>query len=354
LNIVCRLLLKAHIRRCGAWQTTEEKLDIQARRGRLLTQVTEHRQKGPAFLNIPNLGERHDSFVEDMDDDLWDDEDGAECTPEPEEIESLQLLLPSTLGHQECEHRGLHRAVDLEIQLRVGQCNDALQAIRLAVGKKAFVFRNDVRNARSKKYKTKAYRKVQSTSDLLSHYAQCYRRGRKALQDLNAPEDVLEKYQRLTADHLTAKETFLDSKVKGVKHKHLAWFWTVDIGGETVDDEMLKECESPLQHSVGELKNNLHASFKVYRVNWLRAQASYARAREELDLVRHEMCWTVQFFRHRATSWQRREDFPLREGHRAFAARQRNMWNHFAMRANEAFEKTKTLSKVDLTDMMGF
>jgi hypothetical protein len=189
--------------------------------------------------------EQHDSFINDMDDDLWeDDEEGAGLSTDPEEIESLQLLLPSTLGSAECDRHGLHRAVDLEIQLRVGQCNDALHAIRLAVGKKAFVFRNDVRKARSKKHKTKAYRKVQSTGDLLSHYAQCYRQARKALQNLGAPEDILAKYQSLTADHLTAKETFLDSTVKGTKHKHLAWFWTVDIGGEVVDDEILKECKS--------------------------------------------------------------------------------------------------------------
>jgi hypothetical protein len=137
----------------------------------------------------------------------------------------------------------MEHALEAEIQLRVGQCNDALHAIRLAVGKKAFVFRNDVRKARSKKYKTKAYHKVQATADLLSLRAQIYRRSRVALQSLGADESILKKYQVLTAEHLKAKETFLDSTVKGVKHKHLAWFWTVDIGGDTVDDAMLKECE---------------------------------------------------------------------------------------------------------------
>jgi hypothetical protein len=252
-----RLSLKAYIRRCGLSLTTEEKIEIQSRRSRLRDHITEHQSKAITLFKIGDIPEGLESSNYETEEDLWDDdEDDPDSVPDADDIETFKLLLPSSLGWEVCSARGLSHAAEIEIKLRVGQCNDALHAIRLAVGKKVFVFRNDVRKARSKKHKTKAYWKVQATTDLLSHRAQCYRRARKALQDLNAPHSILQKYQVLTADHLAAKETFLDSSVKGVKHKHLAWFWTVNIGGEMVDDEMLKECK-PIVSSDDPKKSDL-------------------------------------------------------------------------------------------------
>jgi hypothetical protein len=117
-----------------------------------------------------------------------------------DEAERFCIALLSVLGQQTCERRSLSHAVKSEIQLRIGQCNDALQAIRLTIAKKAMLFRSEVRPAVNKKHKTRAYHKVQAAEASLRCQAQIYRKSRAALKSLNAPPEVLDRFNELSTE----------------------------------------------------------------------------------------------------------------------------------------------------------
>jgi hypothetical protein len=72
-------------------------------------------------------------------------------------------------------------------------------------------------------------------------------------------------------------------------------------------------------------------------VNWLRAKAAFDRASEENILVKHEMKWTVNYFRYQARRWEGRKKAATSYGHIVYAARQEGMWHRFTLSAVASF-----------------
>ena len=72
-------------------------------------------------------------------------------------------------------------------------------------------------------------------------------------------------------------------------------------------------------------------------MNWLRAKATFERANEENILVKHEMNWTVNYFKYQARRWEERKEVAASYGHRIYAGRQEGMWRGFAKSAVSAF-----------------
>jgi hypothetical protein len=73
----------------------------------------------------------------------------------------------------------------------------------------------------------------------------------------------------------------------------------------------------------------------VYRVNWLRAKARFKRWEEERNLVRHEMIWTIEYFKHQQQQWDDRREQIAKEkesaaGLACYAAKQVALWKEFA------------------------
>jgi hypothetical protein len=160
-----------------------------------------------------------------------------------EKPECFKLALPSTLGMMTCQSRHLHAAIDAELELRIGQANDALQGVRQAIARKAFVFRTEVWRAVNKTHKTRSYTKIQATDTSLRYHAQLYRQSREALKQLSAPKELLHRFQELRPEHLKTATAFIDHRTPGVKHKNLAWFWYLDLVGDSVDDSLMTECK---------------------------------------------------------------------------------------------------------------
>jgi hypothetical protein len=78
----------------------------------------------------------------------------------------------------------------------------------------------------------------------------------------------------------------------------------------------------------------------VYRVNWLRAKARVDRWVEEETLVKHEMYWTILWFKKQVEVWREREkteDSKLSPGHKSYAIKQQKLWNTFHRKAAERF-----------------
>lgn len=83
-------------------------------------------------------------------------------------------------------------------------------------------------------------------------------------------------------------------------------------------------------------------SIEVYRVNWLRAKARYTRWKEEYNMVRHEMEWTVKYFQYREKEWQERrkaikDDSTGAAGLQAYASKQAGLWRTFSEKAMARF-----------------
>jgi hypothetical protein len=67
----------------------------------------------------------------------------------------------------------------------------------------------------------------------------------------------------------------------------------------------------------------------VKRVNWLRAKARYSRWSEELQLVKHEMKWTIAWFSYQQRVWKKREEWATEQGllgHGGYATKQVLHW----------------------------
>jgi hypothetical protein len=134
-------------------------------------------------------------------------------------------------------------AIDAEQELRVGQANDALQGVCLAIARKAFVFRTQVCQAVNKTHKMHAYTKIHVMDTSLHYHAQLYRQSRTSLTQLSTGLDVLERFQKLKPGHLKTTTTFINHRIPEMKHKHLAWFWYMDVQGDFIDDSLMRECE---------------------------------------------------------------------------------------------------------------
>jgi hypothetical protein len=77
---------------------------------------------------------------------------------------------------------------------------------------------------------------------------------------------------------------------------------------------------------------------EVYRVSWLKAKARYERWEEESTIVKHEMFWTILWFKHQEHVWETRfVEHSMEPGHQAYAAKQRHVWERFRKNAERSF-----------------
>ena len=79
----------------------------------------------------------------------------------------------------------------------------------------------------------------------------------------------------------------------------------------------------------------------VYRVNWLRAKARKDRWEEEMELVVSEMNWTVECFKYHEKRWERRAEGTQGLGQKAYAWKQKAMWENWGKSAEERFKTIK-------------
>lgn len=105
------------------------------------------------------------------------------------------LPLPSGIEPTTCKELQLSDLVTQELRLRVGQANDALHAIRLAIAEISVLFRTEVRHAANQASATRAWGKVHQVDNLLSRHVAIYKRCRIALVSLGADSQLLRRYR---------------------------------------------------------------------------------------------------------------------------------------------------------------
>ncbi|KAF9222867.1 hypothetical protein BS17DRAFT_707720 [Gyrodon lividus] len=100
---------------------------------------------------------------------------------------------------------------------------------------------------------------------------------------LQADETLLDRHKLL--DNKDLKVTTAISDPNGSAHHmaDLAWFWTMDIPRDAGESDWMSE---------------------FYQVNWLHTKAIKDQWIEEVELIKLEIQWTINFFDSKLRQWE--------------------------------------------------
>ena len=158
------------------------------------------------------------------------------------DAEYISLYLPSYLGGNWCDRNAAEDLAKVELRLREGQLNDSLHHIRIALGHKSYLFRHDIRPARTQRLKTRAWAEVHAVESTVQHHARVYTRARQALVDLGASTSLLDRYKILRRQDLSVKTSVIAPHVRGQRNESLPWFWTMDVRRDADVGEWMEDC----------------------------------------------------------------------------------------------------------------
>ena len=140
------------------------------------------------------------------------------------DAEHISLHLPSHMGRSWCNRNAAEDLAKAELCLQEGQLNDSLHHIRIALGHKSYLFRNDVRLARTQRLKTRAWAEVHAIESMVQHHARVYNRARRSMLDLDADASLLDRYRVLECQDLRVDTTVIAPDVRRQRNKSLPWF----------------------------------------------------------------------------------------------------------------------------------
>ena len=137
-----RVSLAAHVRSLKK-PSISERNDLEEKRRRLQIRISNYEKQCASLTVLGDEGmdlEWNDLLEseDDMEGDAGDSEDEDDLL----QPEAVVIFLPSNVSH---EHRqgqyDLEEMGRCEVKLRVGQINDALQRLRIALGEKSLLYR---------------------------------------------------------------------------------------------------------------------------------------------------------------------------------------------------------------------
>ena len=122
-----------------------------------------------------------------------------------------------------------------------------------------------------------------------------------------------------------------EPNARGQSKEKMAWFWSLDVAGDSDGSEHLEECKFDV------ILTTISNQRLVYRISWLRAKARKERWEEECILLKSEMEWTIRYYKHKSTGWTElglgADD---EKKHLAFA--QSELWKFMHDRAKAEFD----------------
>ncbi|KAG2116993.1 uncharacterized protein F5147DRAFT_768380 [Suillus discolor] len=317
-----QVALLIDVRKLGKRPTNTQKLAVAWRRDRLQGQLDKFVRVAVTFLGDELNGCDHldgmtvmldtveaDSVGSSSEDPERSDDEDRYDIPVKFNPETVVIPLPSNIG------------------IENAPSNDALHAIWVNLADKAVLFRTTVRSAKSQAQSTRAWAWVHSVDKVLHLNMQIYSKCRKQLIHLGA-DNLLSKYWLLEKANLKATMVVADPNAHGQRNSMLAWFWSIDVEGDSASNNWMNE---------------------FYRVHWLRTLALRDHWAEELLLVGREMTWMVEFFLHKSQQWVGRmqeADVQRTVGHRCYAAHQAQMYLQLSQHAQDSFERMKGVAAV--------
>ncbi|KAI6018283.1 hypothetical protein EDC04DRAFT_2607885 [Pisolithus marmoratus] len=312
-------------------QAMERILSLQRHKDRLTVEWTRFITDGRIYLRMAHPLEQELTF-DGMDavvamDTLGEEEtfsNGRESNGSVDDILDVEtpigqtpsfLPLPSKFGMDECQSMGVHQLVDMELKLHMGQANDALHGLHLALADKAVIFKSVVRPAMNYSMRTWAWQMIHSIDHSVKQYAAIYRQCQDSMIWLGASQDILDCYQELiNSDLATSTMAFTQGA-----HYHctsqLPWFWTIDIPRDTNSKSWLTE---------------------FYHIHWLCTKAGKDHWEEEEELLMSEFQWVTHYFKYCTCCWNERyKEMQVARVHGAacYAARQQAVYDQLAKQA---------------------
>ena len=338
--------LRFDLQKQSKHRTTSEKTSIEDRRRKLEGRLNRFNQKAEEFIGdgaeedldvLPQFTgwEESNEGFDGNEEEAWDSEDEDE-DENSEKPETTRICMPSSLNSQDIQRLDLKVLAAQELELRKGQANDCLQGLRLALGHKSILYRNKARSSKSSVDKTRVKGDIKATAIKVDKHVRAYRRARKALEHLGANDFTLAKFQKLQTADLKLSADITEENRVGQRSDTLPWFWRLDVKNADQNDAWMQECGFLFILHMS-IHLNCHL---VYRVNWLRAKARYDRWKEELEIVKHEMKWTILWFEHQLKEWMDRLNGSIKEdkpGHIAYAEKQVAMWKTFIKEGERSF-----------------
>ncbi|TEB24072.1 hypothetical protein FA13DRAFT_1797607 [Coprinellus micaceus] len=139
----------------------------------------------------------------------------------------------------------LSAAREFEIELRVGEANDALASIREGIAYKSYTYLENIRPAKSKVKKTRGWTTIKTQDDELKTHVRRYKECRKALVQLGADDAILRRFQVLSEKegHLRTVTAIAEPNARGQMSEKAAWFWGMDMAEDANGNPYMGECE---------------------------------------------------------------------------------------------------------------
>ena len=231
---------------------------VESKRSRLQVLINSFESRANTFLvhNIPT----NDLSISSLDEyDVFNHPDDDDDMPTPAHSlraydgpdmeagnpEDVPIFLPSSLGWMWCSSHNAKSLALKEAPLRYAQANDAIHHIRLALGFKAALFRNQVRPANTQQTKTRAWNAVQNVDSTLSEHARIYSMARDAYRRLRNKTTINAELPVLTREDLRIATMVLGSEITGQRNAPKSWIWRF---GKTKaeDGTWMDDCESLL------------------------------------------------------------------------------------------------------------
>jgi hypothetical protein len=158
--------------------------------------------------------------------------------------EDISILLPSSLGWEWCVRYGAQSLAKKEAMLREAQANDAIHSMRLALGFKSALFRDQVRHANTQRTKTRAWDAVHSIDTTVHQHARNYSIARDAYLKIRHAYEGGPEMPQLRSEDLRVSTAILGAAQVGQRNKQLPWIWNF---GSTDDQDgtWMDECTCP-------------------------------------------------------------------------------------------------------------
>ena len=228
---------------------------MEQKRTRLRTQIDQFNRQAATFIGSLRTGQvpRTSSIerwedLEDVDLDYGMTHAPSSTTESAHIEQSLPpelqpLTLPSTLNRLLNDDPTLLHLSSSELDLRIGQANDALHDTRLSIAQKSYLFRTRVRNnSPTQSYVTRSYGETQTIQASIEQSAKTYRLARKAMVKLGASTSILAQYRVLEKEDLRANTAVADSNAAGQRSDALSWIWHMTSSEGRNHPAYLKEC----------------------------------------------------------------------------------------------------------------
>jgi len=88
-----------------------------------------------------------------------------------------------------------------------------------------------------------AGRDVRRAEDKISRHIRTYQRARKALEYLEASNEVMEKYRPILPQDLALSGDVVEEQRLGQRNDTLAWFWHIGLTNDEERNEWMDECK---------------------------------------------------------------------------------------------------------------